>query len=81
MSADLTMAYCAPRAASQVATLSALLDHAHANGLAIPPAVARAMQTLAALPIAWASNAAGQPAPAYVKAALGLTDTKGTTDE
>ena len=54
------------------AQLGDCLDQAHDAGLFIPPAVADAAPAVTPLRHAWASNAAGEPAPAFARAALGL---------
>lgn len=59
-------------AAAEARSLVALLDRAHAAGYAIPPKVAEAAETIAALAVAWGHNANGRPAPAEVRKALGL---------
>lgn len=55
-----------------VAGLVADFDAFHRDGLAIPPKAAEAVQTLAALSVAWSANAKGQPAPFDAKRQLGL---------
>ena len=48
------------------------LDLAHAEGIAVPSAAREAVETLTALVLAWSCNAAGQPAPPFALARLGL---------
>jgi len=53
-----------------------VIDRAHMSGLAIPAAVAPAVEVLASLAVCWDANSRGLPAPQAAKAALGL-DTPG----
>lgn len=65
-----------------VVVLGGEIDAAHRiGGLAIPPAVSDALETLTALALAWASNSQGNPAPDHLKAALGLETAPPTEQE
>lgn len=59
-------------------TLQQLIE-ARGAGLQVPEAAASAVDVLAALSIAWAHNAHGQPAPTEALRTLGLITTGDTT--